>query len=314
MDDAKAIAAATAIVVRETVAAALEPILARLAVLEARQLERGEKGERGDPGEKGERGEAGERGERGEDGASVDLAWLTDTVQSMVSEAVEAAVKALPAPERGERGETGQTGEQGERGADGVGLADAVIDRAGELVLTMTDGGMRRLGVVVGRDGENGRDGEDGRDGRDVEDIVVTQDGATVEFGFTVGEARSVFEIELPVGPPGETPYVGEARGLFDPEATYRALDVVSFNGCEWRARCDNPGTLPGEGWMLSAGRGKRGEKGERGDRGGVGLPGPSLVTGYVKDMALTLVREDGQETQVDLYDFAETIRRVAAP
>jgi len=54
------------------------------------------------------------------------------------------------------------------------------------------------------KDGTDGKDGDDGNDGADA--------------------------------------YPGEAKGLYNPEAEYRALDVVSFNGCEWRAKSDAPG------------------------------------------------------------------------
>ena len=57
--DAKALAVATADIVREHVAAATAPLLERIAALEARQPEKGEKGEQGEPGEPGPRGEAG---------------------------------------------------------------------------------------------------------------------------------------------------------------------------------------------------------------------------------------------------------------
>ena len=40
---------------------------------------------------------------------------------------------------------------------------------------------------------------------------------------------------------------------------TYRKLDRVSFNGSEWIARKDDPGPLPGDGWMLGA-QGKTGQ------------------------------------------------------
>ena len=49
-------------------------------------------------------------------------------------------------------------------------------------------------------------------------------------------------------GAPGADAYAGQARGLHDPSASYRALDIVSMNGCEWRAIRDNPGPLPGDG------------------------------------------------------------------
>ena len=58
----------------------------------------------------------------------------------------------------------------------------------------------------------------------------------------------------------------------------YRAMDVVAHNGSEWRAITDDPGPLPGDGWMLSA-KGVKGDKGVpgesiKGDRGERGLPG----------------------------------------
>src|SRR5690606_21509906 len=46
-------------------------------------------------------------------------------------------------------------------GKDGAGIADLLIDRDGNLVATFTDGRMKSLGVVVGKDGAPGRDGAD---------------------------------------------------------------------------------------------------------------------------------------------------------
>ena len=42
------------------------------------------------------------------------------------------------------------------------GIASAVINDNGELVITYTDGTSDNLGVVVGKDGEDGKDGQDG--------------------------------------------------------------------------------------------------------------------------------------------------------
>jgi HK97 family phage portal protein len=72
-----------------------------------------------------------------------------------------------------------------------------------------------------------------------------------------------------PAGPAGEPGYGGRACGLYSAGAAYRAMDVVSFNGSEWRAIVDNPGTLPGPDWMLGA-KGARGKRGERGPAGEV--------------------------------------------
>jgi hypothetical protein len=72
-----------------------------------------------------------------------------------------------------------------------------------------------------------------------------------------------------PPGPPGGPGYGGRACGLYNAGAPYRAMDVVSFNGSEWRAVVDNPGTLPGPDWMLGA-KGARGKRGDRGPPGEV--------------------------------------------
>jgi hypothetical protein len=52
-------------------------------------------------------------------------------------------------------------------GRDGVGVAGALLNKHGELVLTLSDGQLATLGVVVGKDGEPGRIGERGLDGKD---------------------------------------------------------------------------------------------------------------------------------------------------
>ncbi len=305
MLDTKALAAATAVIIREHVSAAVEPLLARIAALEARELVLPEKGEPGAPGRDGVDG-------KGVDAEAV-RAMIDEMAQQAVGEqlpaAVKAAIDALPRPEKGERGEPGQsiTGEPGRDGKDGVGLAGMMIDRVGEAVATLTDGTIVKLGPVVGRDGidgEPGAPGLDGRDGQDLTDIQVTQDGPLVEFAFQIGETRSIYEIELPAGPAGEDgrdAYPGEARGLYDPAATYRAMDVVSHNGSEWRAKQDAPGELPGPGWMLSACKGKRGDRGERGL---TGKDGTSPIAQYLRGSELVTTLSDGAELTADLGDL----------
>lgn len=204
-------------------------------------------------------------------------------VEPVIANMVDRAVAALPTPK------------------DGVGLAGALIDRAGDLIVTLTDGSTRSLGQVVGRDYDPAvlesavvdavaalPPPEPGEPGKSVDPAVVKQ---------MVDDAVA----HIPA------PYTGEARGLYDPEAAYRALDAVSFNGCEWRAKVDNPGALPGPDWMLSAQRGKPGKAFDPKQ-----LPAPiDIIAGYLSDdgLAIVLTKDNGDEVKIDLYDLATKIR-----
>jgi len=95
-------------------------------------------------------------------------------------------------------------------------------------------------------------------------------------------------------GPPGEVPYAGEVCGLFDPEREYRKYDLVSLHGVEWRAKCDGPGPLPGDGWAQTAAKGERGKRGEIGPRGERGMPAASIAEWRVRDYRAVPVMSDG--------------------
>jgi integrin beta 3 len=114
---------------------------------------------------------------------------------------------------------------------------------------------------IKGDAGEPGTPGEAGPPGRDGHDGV---DGAT-----------------------------GELRGLYDKAEAYCKLDRVSFNGSEWIARQDDPGPLPGDGWMLGA-QGKRGK------------PGIGIQDVSVKDYACVLELTNGKSVTVDLRSMFE--------
>ena len=72
-----------------------------------------------------------------------------------------------------------------------VGIEDAYINDAGELVLSYTDGTEQNLGTVVGADGKDGIDGADGQDGADGKDGTDGKDGQDGADG-TDGEDGSV--------------------------------------------------------------------------------------------------------------------------
>lgn len=93
-------------------------------------------------------------------------------------------------------------------------------------------------------------------------------------------------------GASGRDAYAGEVRGLWQPSGVYRKHDLVAFGGSEWRARRDDPGPLPGDGWALSAGQGSRGQKGERGDPG---KPGADLAGWVLDGYRVTPIMTDGR-------------------
>lgn len=133
---------------------ALQPLVARVAAIEARTPERGEKGERGETGSPGERGEPGTKGDPGEPG---------------------------PRGERGEKGESGAKGDpgppgesikgdKGEPGQDGKSVTpeDVLPTLKAEL-----DAAIKA--IPLPKDGVNGKDGRDGRDGIDGKSVTADE-------------------------------------------------------------------------------------------------------------------------------------------
>lgn len=202
-------------------------------------------------------------------------------------------LEARPLPERGEKGEPGDRGLPGEAGRDGVGLAGALIDRSGVLVLTLADGTTRELGAVVGKDGEpgpagekgdrgeqgekgetgnpgsdgakgdpgekgeDGRDGMNGRDGTDgfgFDDLTVEQVGERgLKLVFTKDSRVKEFELSFPVT---------IDRGVFKEGQTYAAGDAVTWGGSLWIAQRETGAKPdgPDSGWRLSVKKGRDGK------------------------------------------------------
>lgn len=246
--------------VLDAVAVPLAALMARLRALEERLPEKGDKGDPGEPGQPGEKGKDAD----------------PETVKELVMQAVEALQPLLIGPagmpgEKGEPGASGDKGDDGQPGRDGIGLAAAVLDRDGELVLTMTDGSARSLGQVVGRDGRRGEDGADGKDGRDgfgFEDMTeeLADDGRTIirryRRGEEVREFRHTFAVVLD-------------RGVFREGSEYIPGDGVTWAGSFWIAQ-EKTGDKPddGKGWRLAVKRGRDGRHGKDGEKGERGLEG----------------------------------------
>ncbi len=217
----------------------------------------------------------------------------------------------------GLNGADGAPGQDGATGRDGVDGKDGAPGRDGVDGLNGADGAPGQDGAtgergadgapgVDGKEGAQGHVGPAGRDGVDGKDGAEGVPGRTGEAGL-----QGLPGADGRNGIDGKDAYQGEARGLFDPHVAYRAMDTVGFNGSEWRAKRDDPGELPGDGWMLSAGRGKRGDRGERGADGEPGRAAAEIIALYADPKALTIVatKDDGTELKADLFEVAQVIR-----
>lgn len=201
-----------------------------------------------------------------EDIAEVIASAIKEATAPLIAEnkALEARLSALEARPLPERGEKGEAGSQGPEGPAGAGIADLLIDNEGALVATFTDGRMKTLGPVVGKDGRDGVDGRDGKDGapgadgKDGEaftlddfDIEIT-DERTIEMRFDKGRERHSFELVFPFM---------IYRGVYSEGREYAIGDVVTWGGSAWY--CEEPKGLkpdgPDSGWRLMVKRGRDG-------------------------------------------------------
>lgn len=191
----------------------------------------------------------GQDGRDGKDGASVDD--MTPTIM----EAVAKAVSEIPVPKDGRDGIDGKDGADGQDGRDGVSLAGALIDRKGNLVVTLSDGTTRDLGDVVGKDGVPGTPGKDGVDGVGWDDMDASYDGErTVTFRWQKDERVIVREFVMPVV---------LDRGVFKQGEAYAAGDGVTWAGSFWIAQEEtNEKPDSGKGWRLAVKRGRDGKDG----------------------------------------------------
>jgi hypothetical protein len=151
--------------------------------------------------------------------------------------------------EPGPRGEKGEPGIDGKDGSDGIGLAGALIDQDGNIVVTLGNGEIKALGRVVGRDGVDGSDGVPMT--LDDFDIVPLEDGRSIAMSFTHGDKRHTFELQFAV-PLYRGPYRDGER--------YERGDCVTWAGCLWH--CNEPTTeKPGEkSWTLMVKKGRDGK------------------------------------------------------
>lgn len=172
-----------------------------------------------------------------------------DDVRPLVESAVEKAVSALPKPEPGK---------------DGVGAAGAMISREGHLVLTLTDGTTRDLGLVVGKDADmqaihSDIDArfkalprpEDGKDGLGFDDLDLVETDEGLELRFVRGDQVKAFPLPVVLD-----------RGVYKEGSAYLKGAGVTWGGSFWIAQKDTeekPGT--GSGWRLAVKKGRDGKE-----------------------------------------------------
>lgn len=198
------------------------------------------------------------------DGQSVTVADVTPVIASEV----EKAVRTIPPPK------------------DGVGIVGALIDRDGQLVVTLSDGGVKNVGRVVGRDVDvsdvariiaeelakwprpvNGQDGANGVDGLGFDDLDTDYDEhGRMYLRFSRGEITKRFRLPCHVD-----------RGVYRETHAYLKGDGVTWAGSFWIAQQDGPPGKPGtndSGWRMSVKRGGDGKQGLKGDQGPQGPKG----------------------------------------
>ena len=224
-----------------------------------------------------------------------------------MAQTVKDAVEALPRPKDGMDGKDGKDGrsltvedlapviasevervvEAQPKAKDGIGISGALIDRAGHLVVTLSNGLSTDVGPVVGRDADpdelrrlvldavaqipRPKDGRDGIDGVGFDDLAIEYDG---ERGFSIvfikGEQRKSFG-------PYSIPTV-LYREVWKDGKAYEKGDAVTWGGSLYIAREANIGAKPGGAgaesrvWVMAV---KEGREGKPGKPGGLGPQGP---------------------------------------
>jgi integrin beta 3 len=176
------------------------------------------------------------------------IADMEATMADEITKRVQEAIAAIPLPKDGKDGmdgkdgEAGPEGKPGRDGQDGVGVTGALIDKDGNLVLTLGDGRSVDLGRVHGKDGMDGATFT-------LDDFDIEQtDERSFKFAFTKGEFKHSFEFEIPF------PLY---KGVFQAGQQYARGDTVTWGGSLWH--CDDADHgKPGEkGWTLCVKKGR---------------------------------------------------------
>lgn len=172
---------------------------------------------------------------------------------------LEAALAAIPSGRDGKDGKDGESikGDAGEKGADGIGLAGAMIDRDGNLQITMTNGEVKNLGPVVGKDGSNGTNGTDGKDGLSLDSFDMEYLPESHEIAIKAVCQGRAKEIRYSAG--GIRP-----AGYWREGTKAKAGEAWVHDGSLWVAMkdCSSKPATNDDGWIIAARKGRDGERG----------------------------------------------------
>jgi len=174
------------------------------------------------------------------------------------------------------------------------------------------------------QEGPRGPKGDAGKDGRLP---VVKEWQSRVHYaGDVVRHNGSTYQALEDTGaePPGDN--WGElagrgmdgrgftVRGTYNAATEYRMNDIVMIGSSSFVAKADSPGELPGDGWQLWAGAGKRGKEGPPGPKGERGESEAPIIRVDVDpdNMSIRLVKKSGEIISVDLSPIAERILEAA--
>lgn len=227
----------------------------------------------------------------------LDVNKLADAVvagsKAYVDKALHSIVERLSILEKRtpEVGAKGDPGEVGHPGADGTGVADALLDLDGNLVLTLSSGETKRLGVVIGKDGSPGRDGVDGLAGEDGApglNGVDGKDGSPGERGLPGSDGKD--GVNGADGVDGKDIDPKIVRGIIEEQVALFPRAKDGIDGAPGRDGLDGKDGLNGID-------GERGIPGERGLDGkdGVGLAGATIN----RDGSLVLTTSDGRSHEL---------------
>lgn len=156
-------------------------------------------------------------------------------------------------------GKEGRPGIDGAKGADGLGLAGAMIDRDGALQITLTNGEVKSLGKVVGKDGDHGRDGAS------FESFELEYLPDSHEIAVKATSAGRTKELRYPAGGIRPAGYWREGTKAVAGEAWVH-------DGSLWIAKSPTAAKPESrsDDWIIAA---RKGRDGERGGKGADGSP-----------------------------------------